>query len=331
MATSSSGTRGTWEPEGLDDPAAVAGGRGAQARRSAASACAAGSCSSARTASTRPGKTGCSSTSRARTVTRTGTSVTIPTSVLSGLTNEEIAARRAPPTRADAGAAIHGGYRPLRRPAGRRCPTSSRPCWRRPWTGPSATPDWLFELKLDGYRVQAVVQGHAVQLRTREGKDAAALLPGLRGGTCHLDRRVRAPSWTARWWRWTRTAGPASACCRSWPACAGLGVKRGERRAGAGHGLQSAGPTDGPAGTLVYHAFDLLHLDSWDLLDVPLEERKRLLRLVLREPPLGALRQPRRRSTARTSSGPSSSRAWRAASPSCARAAMSPASARDRG
>jgi bifunctional non-homologous end joining protein LigD len=35
----------------------------------------------------------------------------------------------------------------------------------------------------------------------------------------------------------------------------------------------------------VYHAFDLLHLDSWDLLAVPLEERKRLLRLVLREHP----------------------------------------------
>ena len=38
-------------------------------------------------------------------------------------------------------------------------------------------------------------------------------------------------------------------------------------------------------GTLVYHAFDLLHLDSWDLLAVPLEERKRLLQLVLREHP----------------------------------------------
>ena len=35
----------------------------------------------------------------------------------------------------------------------------------------------------------------------------------------------------------------------------------------------------------MYHAFDLLHLDSWDLLDVPLEERKRLLQLVLREHP----------------------------------------------
>ena len=38
-------------------------------------------------------------------------------------------------------------------------------------------------------------------------------------------------------------------------------------------------------GTLVYHAFDLLYLDGRDLLDVPLEERKRLLRLVLREHP----------------------------------------------
>ena len=38
-------------------------------------------------------------------------------------------------------------------------------------------------------------------------------------------------------------------------------------------------------GTLVYHAFDLLQLAGWDLRPMPLEERKRLLRLVLREHP----------------------------------------------
>ena len=65
----------------------------------------------------------------------------------------------------------------------------------------------------------------------------------------------------------------------------GLGVKRGERVPLAEHQPADDDGPDRPAGLLVYHAFDLLHLDSWDLLDVPLEERKRLLRLVLREHP----------------------------------------------
>ena len=40
----------------------------------------------------------------------------------------------------------------------------------------------------------------------------------------------------------------------------------------------------GPAG-LIYQVFDLLHLDGRSLLAVPLEERKKLLRLVLRDGP----------------------------------------------
>ena len=47
-------------------------------------------------------------------------------------------------------------------------------------------PDWLFELKLDGYRIQAVVVDGACRLWTRNRKDAATLLPRVRG---------RAPDW----------------------------------------------------------------------------------------------------------------------------------------
>ena len=38
---------------------------------------------------------------------------------------------------------------------------------------------WLFELKLDGYRLQAIIHGHAVRLRTRNGKDAAGYFPAF--------------------------------------------------------------------------------------------------------------------------------------------------------
>ena len=58
----------------------------------------------------------------------------------------------------------------------------------------------------------------------------------------------------------------------------GLGVKRRERRPARA----DENPRDG---TIVYHAFDLLRLDGLDLTDLPLAERKRLLRLLLREHP----------------------------------------------
>ena len=40
-------------------------------------------------------------------------------------------------------------------------------------------PGWLFEIKWDGYRVEAVVRGGQVSLHTRNGKDAGTYFPGL--------------------------------------------------------------------------------------------------------------------------------------------------------
>jgi len=40
-------------------------------------------------------------------------------------------------------------------------------------------PDWLYELKLDGYRAQAIKTGGRVQLRSRNNKDFNARYPGL--------------------------------------------------------------------------------------------------------------------------------------------------------
>ncbi|HSH21973.1 MAG TPA: DNA polymerase ligase N-terminal domain-containing protein, partial [Candidatus Caenarcaniphilales bacterium] len=44
---------------------------------------------------------------------------------------------------------------------------------------PFDDPDWLFELKLDGYRVEAVVDGANVRLWTRNKQDAARYFPDL--------------------------------------------------------------------------------------------------------------------------------------------------------
>src|ERR1700721_2000455 len=40
-------------------------------------------------------------------------------------------------------------------------------------------PDWLYELKLDGYRALAIKSGGKVQLRSRNDKDFSARYPSL--------------------------------------------------------------------------------------------------------------------------------------------------------
>ncbi len=71
------------------------------------------------------------------------------------------------------------------------CPTSSRRCSRPRWIAPFSDPDWLFEMKLDGYRVEAVVHDGRVQLWTRNHQDAARYFPELAAGKAGLDRGLR--------------------------------------------------------------------------------------------------------------------------------------------
>ena len=139
--------------------------------------------------------------------------------------------------------------------------------------GPFDDPDWLFELKLDGYRVEAVVDGPNVRLWTRNKQDAARYFPDLANArptwieaqTAIVDGEVVALDADGR------------------PTFSLL-----QDRAGMGRfGHRSAWPSrkgdDGFVAPIVYYAFDLLYLDGQLLTDMPLEQRKRLLRGVLRE------------------------------------------------
>lgn len=121
--------------------------------------------------------------------------------------------------------------------------------------------DWLFEVKWDGYRIEAVVAAGQTKLFTRHRNNADVYFPGL----------LSPPTWI--------TADQA--------------IVDGEVVA-----LDEAGRPDfgllqeritsykaGRSAGLVYQAFDLLYFDGRSLLDVALEERKKLLRLVLREHP----------------------------------------------
>jgi bifunctional non-homologous end joining protein LigD len=124
---------------------------------------------------------------------------------------------------------------------------------------PFDDPDWLFEVKWDGFRVETVVDGDKVRLWTRGEQDASRYFGAF------LDPRT---------WLDAKQA-----------------VVDGEVIALDDHGepdfallqarIKGRGVTTEPA-PFVYEVFDLLHLDGRSLLDEPLEERRRLLAGILR-------------------------------------------------
>ncbi len=113
-------------------------------------------------------------------------------------------------------------------------------------------PDWVFEMKYDGYRCIAALAGDQVQLSTRTGRDwteqFAAIVPALEnltkgsalidGELCAFDKNGRTDFSTLK------------------------------------DHLSNGGP-------LTYFVFDLLELDGKDLRDLPLVERKARLEKLL--------------------------------------------------
>ena len=135
---------------------------------------------------------------------------------------------------------------------------------------PFSDPDWLFELKLDGYRMLAGRQGRVCRLVTRNGTDATSWFPelvrALRAlpvddfvidGEVVLHDEAGRPSFQ-RLQRRARIRRP-------------MDVKRASLR---------------QPSTL--YAFDLLSASGHDLRSLPIRQRKKLLRDLL--PPAGPLR-----------------------------------------
>ena len=121
--------------------------------------------------------------------------------------------------------------------------------------------DWLFEVKWDGYRLQAVVRDGKVRTFTRNGKDGETYFPKLLAPTTWIDAK--------------QAIVDGEVIAVNEAGLPEFSLLQ-ERLGGKGSG-------DGTGVSLVYQAFDLLYLDGRSLLRVPLEDRKRLLRSVLRE------------------------------------------------
>jgi bifunctional non-homologous end joining protein LigD len=116
---------------------------------------------------------------------------------------------------------------------------------------------WLHETKFDGYRILGLVEDGKARLLSRNGKDWTARLPGVKEGleALGVSRAL--------------VDGEAAAL-----------LPDGRTRFQA---LQNRLSADEPV-ELVYFAFDLLHLEGYDLRGAPLEARKALLeRLVGRD------------------------------------------------
>jgi len=114
--------------------------------------------------------------------------------------------------------------------------------------------DWRYEVKFDGYRILARIDGDDVRLFTRNGHDWSAKMP----------RQVAA----------LRTLGLDSAWLD------GEMVVNGEHGVSDFQALQNAFDTDNDE-QIVYYLFDLLYLSGQDLRPLPLEDRRDTLRKLL--------------------------------------------------
>lgn len=129
---------------------------------------------------------------------------------------------------------------------------------------PFDDPEWLFEIKWDGYRAVAFIAQGKVRLVSRNQNDLTAQYPELqslpsfiKAETAILDGEVAALD----------EQGRSSFSLMQQRT----GIRQGGRRTGARRDIP-----------VLYYVFDLLYLDGYDLHRVSLEERKGLLEKITR-------------------------------------------------
>lgn len=128
---------------------------------------------------------------------------------------------------------------------------------------PFDDPEWLFEIKWDGYRAVSFVANGEVRLVSRNHNDLTTQFHELHD----LPKFVRAET--------AVLDGEVVALDDQGRSSFSLMQQRTGIRAG---GRRVAGRADLP---IVYYVFDLLYLDGYDLRRVPVEERKKVLSEIL--------------------------------------------------
>jgi bifunctional non-homologous end joining protein LigD len=187
------------------------------------------------------------------------------TSALSGRTNKEVAAegelRQDHQGRAQA-ARVRGVVLPdIAKTKGAKkglLPTFLPPSLAVPADVPPSGPQWVHEIKYDGYRIQARIDGKNIKLLTRNDLDwtarfdsIATALRELRLGSALLDGEIVVED------------------ANGIPSLSNL----------------QADLKEGRRDRLRYHVFDLLYCDGFDLTRASLLDRKELLEQILRQAP----------------------------------------------
>lgn len=152
----------------------------------------------------------------------------------------------------------------LRGAVKRPMPTVIHPMLASVTETPFDDPNWFFEIKWDGYRAVAFFEDGRVRLVSRNQNDLTPRYPELKV----LGDRVQA-----------KTAildGEVVVLDEQGRPSFSLMQQRTGIRA---HGRQSAPNRELP---IIYYAFDLLYLDGYDLRRVMLEDRKRVLKEILK-------------------------------------------------
>jgi len=141
----------------------------------------------------------------------------------------------------------------------RALPAAIIPMLATPVEKPFDDPDWLFEIKWDGYRAVAFIEDGKVRLVSRNQND----LTGQYSELQELPKLVKAKN--------AILDGEIAALDEQGRASFSLMQQRTGIRSG---GRRTAGRPDLP---IVYYVFDLLYADGYDLRHVVLEERKQAL------------------------------------------------------
>jgi bifunctional non-homologous end joining protein LigD len=150
----------------------------------------------------------------------------------------------------------------VKNPAGaakRSMPTAIHPMLATSVDDPFDDPEWLFEIKWDGYRAIAFIAKGKVRLVSRNQNDLTAQYPELQSVPSFIQAEIAILD------------GEVAALDEHGRSSFSLmqqrtGIRTGGRRTGSRQDI-----------SVLYYAFDLLYLDGYDLRRVSLEERKDLL------------------------------------------------------
>ena len=157
-------------------------------------------------------------------------------------------------------------------------PTAIHPMLATSATKPFDDPNWLFEIKWDGYRAVAFIEDGSVRLVSRNQNDLTAQFPELRD----LARFVKAQ-------RAVLDGEIVALDDEGRPSFSFMQQRTGFRP--GKHRLPGRDPGSparpllagrgGEGVPVVYYAFDLIYFDGFDLRRVPLDQRKQLLETVI--------------------------------------------------